>query len=334
MNNGQKPKIVYLGSPDFAVPALAALLQAGYSLPLVITQPDRPKGRKRQLAPTAVKQFAEAAGLKVLAVENVNRPEILAEIQAAEPDLLVVAAFGQLLRPAVWQAAPWGAVNIHASLLPEYRGAAPIQQALIDGREKTGVTLMYIEERLDAGDMLARAECNILPEDNAGTLRERLAALGADLLLENLPKLLAGQLPAEPQNEAQATYAGKITAAHELLDWQAQAEELHNLLRGLTPDTSAYTCYQDGQGWQRLKIWRMEVAEAHGNAAAPGVVFGADKKGLLVAAGEGAVRLLQVQPAGKGRMAAADWWRGRQDLHQAGLCFSKPDNIGNSGKEK
>lgn len=326
MNNGRKPKIVYLGSPDFAVPALAALLQAGYSLPLVITQPDRPKGRKRQLTPTAVKQFAESAGLRVLAVENVNQPEVVAEIAAAEPDLLVVAAFGQLLRPAVWQAAPAGAVNIHASLLPEYRGAAPIQQALMDGHEKTGVTLMYIAERLDAGDMLAKAECDILPDDNAGTLRERLAALGANLLLENLPRLLAGQLKPEPQDEAQATYAGKITSAHELLDWQEHAENLHNLVRALTPDSSAYTCYKDGHGWQRLKIWRMEVAEAWGNAAAAGTVFGMDNNGLLVAAGEGAVRILQVQPAGKGRMAAADWWRGRQDLHKAGLCFGKPED--------
>ena len=322
MNNGRKPKIVYLGSPDFAVPALAALMQAGCSLPLVITQPDRPKGRKSQLTPTAVKQFAENASLRVLAVPNVNQPEVLAEIRAAEPDLLVVAAFGQLLRPAVWQAAPLGAVNIHASLLPEYRGAAPIQQALIDGRKKTGVTLMYIAERLDAGDMLAKAECAILPEDNAGTLRERLAALGADLLLEKLPLLLAGQLAAEPQDETLATYAGKITAAHELLDWQAKAEDLCNLLRGLTPDTSAYTCYKDSHGWQRMKIWQMELAEATGNAATPGTLFDADKGGLLVAAGEGAVRLVQVQPAGKGRMAAVDWWRGRQDLHKAGLCFT------------
>lgn len=321
MNNERSPKIVYLGSPDFAVPALAALLEAGYQLPLVITQPDRPKGRKKQLAPTAVRQFAGQAGLPVLAVADVNQPEVVAKIAAAEPDLLVVAAFGQLLRPAVLQLAPYGAVNIHASLLPEYRGAAPIQQALMDGCEKTGVTLMYIAERLDAGDILAKAECSILPEDNTGALRERLAALGADLLLAKLPELFSGQLEATPQDEALATYAGKITTLHELLNWEQEAETLHNLLRGLTPDTSAYTYYQDEHGWQRLKIWRMEVAESWGNAAAAGTVFGADKDGLLVAAGEGAVRLLEVQPAGRGRMPAVSWWHGHQNLHKKGLRF-------------
>lgn len=326
MHNGREPKIVYLGSPEFAVPALAALLKAGYQLPLVITQPDRPKGRKKQLTPTAVKQFAEEAGLRVLAVADVNQPEVVAEIAAAEPDLLVVAAFGQLLRPAVLQIAPLGAVNIHASLLPEYRGAAPIQQAIFDGCEKTGVTLMYIAERLDAGDILAKAECAILPEDNTGTLRGRLADLGADLLLAKLPQLLTGELAAVPQDEELASYAGKITTAHELLDWEQEAEVLHNLLRGLTPDTSAYTYYKDGADWQRLKIWRMEIVEAWGNAAAPGTVFAADKDGLLVAAGEGALRVLEVQPFGKGRMAAADWWRGRQDLHKKGLRFGADKN--------
>ena len=321
MNNGREPKIVYLGSPDFAVPALSALLHAGYQLPLVITQPDRPKGRKKQLTPTAVKQFAEEAGLKVLAVADVNQPEVVAEIVAVQPDVLVVAAFGQLLRPEVLQIAPLGAVNIHASLLPEYRGAAPIQTALFDGCEKTGVTLMYIAERLDAGDILAQAECEIWPDDNTGTLRERLAKLGADLLLEKMPQLLAGELKAVPQDESKATYAGKITAEHELIDWESEAEALYNQLRGLTPDTSAYTYYRDGAELRRLKIWRMEVAETWGNAATPGTVFLADKDGLLVAAGEGAMLITEVQPFGKGRMSAVDWWRGRQDLQKKGLCF-------------
>lgn len=185
-----------MGSPRFAVPALAALLEAGYDIPLVITQPDRPKGRKKQLAPTAVRQFAEAQGLSVLAVPDVNQPEVLAAVQAAQPELLVVAAFGQLLKEPLLQTAPFGVVNIHGSLLPEYRGAAPIQRAIMDGKTQTGVTIIFVEKRLDAGAMLAKAACDILPEDDLGSLRERLSHTGAKLLLDTLPGLFAGSLAA------------------------------------------------------------------------------------------------------------------------------------------
>lgn len=320
-----KQKIVYLGTPQFAVKPLQALLQAGYTVPLVITQPPKPQGRKGKLTPTPVQCFAEEAGLPYLAVPNVNQPEILAQIEAAQPDLLVVAAFGQLLGDKLLQMAPFGAVNIHTSLLPEYRGAAPAQRALMDGRSKTGVTLMQVVKKLDAGDIIAQAEYEIALEDDCGSLLQSLMTLGADLLLENLPRIFAGGLQTIPQDEALATYAAKITAADELLEWPRQAEELFNQLRGLLPETSAYTWYKEGEAWQRLKIWRMEVAEAWGNAAAPGTVFGADADGLLVAAGEGTLRLQEVQPAGKPRMAAAAWWRGRRDLQKSGLRFTEPE---------
>jgi methionyl-tRNA formyltransferase len=313
-------RIVYLGSPQFAVPPLKALLAAGYDVPLVVTQPDRPKGRKRQLTPTDVKLAAEEVGIRTLAVADVNVPEVVAEIVSAKPDLLVVAAFGQLLKEPLLQAAKLGAINIHGSLLPEYRGASPIQQALIDGRDETGVTIMYIAKKLDAGDMLSSETCRILPDDNTGSLRERLSDMGAALLLKTITEMREGAVKPVPQDEAYATYAGKITAEQERLDWNLSAVSLHNLVRGLTPDTSAYTCYDEQGSEVRFKIWRTELADS-AEKALPGTVVAADKKGLLVACGEGCLRLVNVQPSGKGQMDAAAWWRGRRDLAEVGLRF-------------
>lgn len=321
-DNKHNFRIVYLGSPDFAVPPLLKLLDAGYTVPLVITQPDRPKGRKHQLMPTAVKCAAEANGIKVLATENANQPEIVAEVAAAKPDILVVAAFGQIMRDALVNTAPMGAINIHGSLLPKYRGASPIQQALIDGETETGVTIMYIAPRLDSGDMLAQVSCPILPDDNTGTLREKMSHIGAELLIETIEKMRNGSITPQPQDEALATYAGKITAEQERINWQLPAAALHNLVRGLTPDTSAYTCFAEAADKDaRLKIWQTELADGEATNAAPGQVIAADKKGLLVAAGSGVIRLVTVQPPGKGQMKAADWWRGRRDLQESGLKF-------------
>ena len=320
-------RIVYLGSPQFAVPPLQELLQQGYDIPLVITQPDRPKGRNRRLMPTDVRVAAEDMGLRVLAVENVNKPEVIAEIEAVRPDVLVVTAFGQLLGDKVLGIAPNGAINIHASLLPEYRGASPIHQALIDGRDVTGVSIMMVEKRLDAGAVLAKAECEIRPEDNTGALRERLAEIGAALLPQVLEDMQQGRLQPQVQDEAAATYAGKITADRELLDWSQSAVTLHNLVRGLTPDTSAYTCFYDGDEVRRLKVWKTLPAEADSDAAniAPGTVCRADKRGLWVKTGDGLLGLMIVQPPGKGQMDAAAWWRGRRDLQASGLRFLAVD---------
>lgn len=317
-----KFKIVYLGSPDFAVPPLMKLLDEGYSVPLVITQPDRPRGRKHQLCPTAVKQAALEQGIPVLAVENANAPDVVAQVAAARPDLLVVAAFGQIMREELVGTAPLGAINIHGSLLPKYRGASPIQQALIDGETKTGVTIMYIAPRLDAGDMLGKAEVDILPEENTGTLRERLSLLGADLLVDVVEQLRNGTAKATPQDEALVTYAGKLTAELERVVWGKSAEAIHNLVRGLTPDTSAYTCFAEPgrDESQRLKIWQTALI-TDATDAAPGTVIAADKAGITVATGCGAIKLLTVQPPGKGQMKAADWWRGRRDLQAAGIKF-------------
>lgn len=327
MQNNSGFKVVYLGSPQFAVPPLRMLLQEGYDIPLVITQPDRPKGRSRRLMPTDVKVAAEKLGLRVLPVENVNAPEVLAEIAAVQPDVLVVTAFGQLLGDKLLGIAPNGAINIHASLLPEYRGASPIHQSLIDGRDKTGISIMVVEKRLDAGAVLAQAECAILPEDNTGTLRERLAELGAQMLPKVLADMQQGKLQPQLQDEAAATYAGKITSDRELLDWSQSAKTLHDLVRGLTPDTSAYTCFYDGDAVKRLKVWQTSLVDADVDNAElpPGTVCKADKQGLLVKTGDGLLRLVTVQPPGKGKMEAAAWWRGRRDLQAVGLCFLSGD---------
>lgn len=320
----QNFKIVYFGSPDFAVPPLLRLLDEGYSVPLVITQPDRPKGRKRQLTPTAVRTAAEQQGIRVLAVENANRPEVIAEIAAAKPDLLVVAAFGQLMSEELVHTAPLGAINIHGSLLPEYRGASPIQQALIDGREQTGITIMYIAPRLDAGDILAQQACPILPQDNTGSLRERLSAIGAELLSDTIAKMRAGQISPTPQDETLASYAAKLTAESERLDWQKPAINLHNLVRGLTPDTSAYTFYKEQTTDEplRLKIWQTALTNETARSLAPGMVLSADKEGLLVTTGDGVLKIITVQPAGKGQMNAAAWWRGRRGSADKDFQFS------------
>lgn len=316
-------RIVYFGSPDFAVPPLLALLAAGYDVPLAVTQPDRPKGRRHEPTPTPVRLAAEQAGIKVIAAADANRPEVVAELAELKPDLLVVAAFGQYMREELVQTARFGAINIHGSLLPAYRGAAPIQQALLDGLPETGVTIMYIAPKLDAGDMLAQRRIPIEPEDNTGTLRQKLSQIGAELLLDTLERLRAGEITATPQDEALATYAGKLTAAMERLDWRQPAAELHNLVRALTPDASAYCFYKEAGRAEplRLKIWQTEPAADDAGGAPPGRVIGCDKEGLLVAAGQGVLKLLTVQPAGKNQMNAAAWWRGRRDLQQTGLIF-------------
>ncbi|HIU10606.1 MAG TPA: methionyl-tRNA formyltransferase [Candidatus Avidehalobacter gallistercoris] len=315
-------RIIYFGSPDFAVPPLLALLQAGYDVPLAVTQPDRPKGRKRQLTPTAVRVAAEQAGIRVIASENANQNDVVEEIDALKPDLLVVAAFGQIMHEKLVHTAKMGAINIHGSLLPEYRGASPIQQALLDGRNETGVTIMYIASKLDAGDMLARRSIPIEPSDNTGTLREKLSALGTALLLETIEQMRANKLVITPQDETCATYAGKITADMERLNWQKPAETLHNLVRALTPDASAYCEYAEPGKTERLrlKVWQTQVADLAAEAP-PGTVVACNKEGLLVATGKGALKLITVQPAGKNQMNAAAWWRGRRDFQQTGLIF-------------
>lgn len=306
-----QPKIVFMGTPDFAVPAFKALLDAGYRIVAVVTQPDRPKGRKRILTPPPVKEEAVKAGIPVLQPERLRHPEAVAELAAYQPDLIVTAAYGQILPKAVLDLPRYGCINIHASLLPKYRGGAPIHRAIMNGEKVTGVTIMYMEEGLDTGAMLAQVEVPIGEEDDVGTMFEKLSQAGARLLLRILPDLLAGRLKATPQNDAEATLAPNIRREEERIDWNRPARDVFNHIRGLSPWPVACTSFRG----ENFKIW---AAKPGGplpiHELRPGTIVGATEAGVEVACQDGTVLLTKVQPAGKKPMTAAEFVRGVTDL--------------------
>jgi len=305
---GAPLRIAYAGTPGFAVPALEALLASEHDVAAVFTQPDRPAGRGRRLAAPPVKETAAAAGVPVHQPERLT-PEDLE--RAAGPgglDVLVVVAFGQILPRAVLDCARFGALNVHASLLPRWRGAAPIARALLAGDRRTGVSIMRMEPGLDTGPVLARRDCAIADSDTAASLHDRLAVLGAGLLVEVLADLPARLEAAQPQDESAATYAAKLQRADGRLDWSLTATELARRVRGLQPWPAAWT-ELDGQV---LRIWDAQVVgDCAAPDAAPGTVLCAGRTGIDVATGDGVLRLLTVQPAGKRRMAAADFANAR-----------------------
>lgn len=297
-----RPRIIFMGTPAFAVPSLRAL--AGrYSVAGVVTQPDRPAGRGRQPVASPVKQWAVGAGLPLLQPARLREPAAQEQLTAWAPDLIVVAAFGQLLPPAVLSLPRYGCLNVHASLLPRWRGAAPIAAAIAAGDAETGVTLMLMDAGLDTGPMLAKRAAPIQPADTTAALTERLAELGAALLIDSLPDYLAGALPAEPQPPGLATYAPQLRKEAGRLDFARPAAELERQLRAVTPWPGAYTLWQD----QPLKILAVRVLDE--TPAPAGTVFAASD-GPAVACGFGAVALDLVQPAGKKPMAGPDFIRG------------------------
>ena len=294
-------RLIFAGTPDFAVPALQALIDAGRAPIAVYTQPDRPAGRGRQLRASPVKVCARAAGIPVHQPVSLRDPAVWAKLTATAPDLLVVAAYGLILPPAVLAIPRLGCVNIHASLLPRWRGAAPIQRALLAGDDETGICLMRMEAGLDTGPVLARAACPIPRGTTGGELHDRLAALGADTLRAALPDLLAGRLIAEAQNDALATYAPKLDKAEADLDWTRPALELERRVLAFNPYPIART-WLDGQP---LRVWRAR-AERESVTAAPGTVLREDSAGIVVAAGSGVLWLTEVQlPGGRPLPAAA-----------------------------
>ncbi len=288
-------RLIFAGTPDFAVPALQALIDAGHAPVAVYTQPDRPAGRGRQLRASPVKICARAAGIPVHQPGSLRDPAVWAELVAMAPDLLVVAAYGLILPPAVLAIPRLGCVNIHASLLPRWRGAAPIQRALLAGDGETGVCLMSMEAGLDTGPVLARAACPILRGTTGGELHDRLAALGAETLQTALADLLASRLGAEPQNDTLATYAPKLDKAEAELDWTQSALELERRVLAFNPHPVART-WLDGRP---LRVWRAR-AEQESAAVAPGTVLREDPAGIVVAAGSGVLCLTEVQlPGGR-----------------------------------
>lgn len=300
------PRVVFMGSPAFAVPALEALAGA-YAVVGVVTQPDRPAGRGSRLRPPAVKVAAERLGLPVFQPEKISAPDALGQLRAWKPDLIVVAAFGQILPPAVLNLPPYGCLNLHASLLPRWRGASPIAAAILAGDPVTGVTVMVMDEGVDTGPILAQREEPILPDDTTGSLTERLARLAADLLMETLSLYLTGAIQPRPQPEEGVTYCRPLKKADGRLDWTRPAEELERQVRAVQPWPGAYTFWED----RLLKVLRAAVIPEDRAGELPGRVVSVGD-GAAVVTGRGLLRLLEVQLAGRNPLPIDAFLRGQR----------------------
>lgn len=300
-------KIVFAGTPEFAVPSLRALLASPHSVVAVYTQPDRPAGRGRKLRASPVKELALEHGIPVEQPSTLKTVEHQATLAGYAPDLMVVVAYGLILPQAVLDLPRQGCVNVHASLLPRWRGAAPIQRAILAGDAETGVTLMRMEAGLDTGPMLAKVRCPIGPADTAADLHDRLAVLGGELLGANLEALLTGTLRGESQDGAQATYAAKLDKAEADLDWSRPAAELLRRINAFNP----WPVAQSGFRGQPLRIWRAAVVPGHG---APGAIVHAGREGVDVACGADCLRLLEVQLPGGRRISGADFSNSQSPL--------------------
>jgi methionyl-tRNA formyltransferase len=298
-------RVIFMGSPAFAVPSLTRLLRDGHTPALVVTQPDRPAGRGRALRPPPVKLAAEQHRLSLLQPEKLNDPSVLTALAEARPDVIVVVAFGQFLPRAVRELPPLGCLNVHASLLPKYRGAAPINWALIAGETETGVTIMRVEEGMDTGAMLFQRRVAIAPEDDAGSLHDRLADLGASALADALSILARGEAVWKPQDDAAATQAPKIRDEDCRMVLLGDPRPLVNRVRGLSPVPGAYLPWNG----QRLRVLRAESRPA---AGPPGVILCIEDSALVCGTGAGALALCEVQPEGRRRMTGAEFARGQR----------------------
>ena len=301
-------RIMFMGTPDFAAVILRALHEAGEEVCCAVTQPDRPKGRKMQLTPSPVKVYAESAGIPVLQPATLRDGAFLGELGQWQPELIVVAAYAKILPSYVLEHPRFGCVNAHASLLPAYRGAAPIQRALMNGDTESGVTAMRMAEGLDTGDMLLRERVPILPEDDFGTLHDRLAAAGARVILRTLDAIRDGTLTPEPQDGSLATYAAKITREDETLNFAEEPEAVRNRIRALSPAPLAACRLPDGR---QLKVAAARILPGAANAL-PGTVVSLTDGVIAVSCAGGIVGLTEVQPEGKKRMPAAAFINGRR----------------------
>ena len=296
-------KLIFMGTPDFAATVLEGLLDdANYDVLAVVTQPDRALGRKKEIKMTPVKEVALAHNLPVYQPEKMSGSDEMAELMTLGADGIVTAAFGQFLPTKLLDSVDF-AVNVHASLLPKYRGGAPIHYAIINGDKEAGVTIMEMVKKMDAGDMIAKASTPITDEDNVGTMFEKLAVIGRDLLLKTLPDYISGNIKPELQDESKATFSPNITSEEERIDWNKSAREVFNHIRGLYPWPVAHTLL-DGK---RFKIYEASLAEGQGQ---PGQIIEKGKNTLVVATGDGAISLKTVQPAGKPRMSVVDFLNG------------------------
>jgi methionyl-tRNA formyltransferase len=299
-------RVVFMGTPEFAVPCLDTLLKEGHQVLGVVTQPDRPKGRGQQLTFSPVKEAALAAGLPVIQPVKVREPQFLAQLQDLAPEVIVVVAFGQLLPGEILDLPPFGCINVHASLLPKYRGAAPLHWSVINGEKVTGITTMYMDRGLDTGDMLLKAELEIRPEDSVGIVHDKLSVIGAELLAETLRGLSEGKLARIQQDHSEFTYAPMLKRQDECIDWSIDGEKVVNLIRGMNPWPGAYTTHKT----KIIKVWQAQSVSSQSDYQ-PGQVIEVDKnKGFIVQTGQGQVMIQEVQPQGGKRMAAAAFARG------------------------
>ena len=301
-------KILFMGTPDFALPTLKALHASGEDMVGVVTQPDKPRGRGHIMTPPPIKVYAEQAGIPVFQPATLKNGAFDEQLKALDPDLIVVVAYGKMLPLSVLDYPKYGCINVHGSLLPLLRGAAPMQRAIIDGHKVTGITTMYMGEGIDTGDMLLKREIPIEDDDNFETIHDKLAELGASTMIDTLKSLKAGTLVRIPQEHEKATYAAKIEKADCLLNFTLSARDLHNLIRGLSPFPLSFTHTPDGK---MLKVVAAKVCKTEGQLAPYGTVLSVDD-GIEVACGKGSLLLLRVTPEGKGQMPAADFVRGRK----------------------
>ena len=299
-------KIVFAGTPDFAVPTLQALLDSEHQICGVYTQPDRPAGRGRKLTASPVKALAVSANLPVFQPENFKQVGALEELAALKPDLIVVIAYGLILPQAVLDIPKFGSINVHGSLLPRWRGAAPIHRAVMAGDDKTGITIMKVVKKLDAGDMLYKIECPINADSTSSELHDQLAEIGAQGLIQVVNQIEQGTLIAEPQDEALVTYAHKLEKNEAMLDWQKSAQELDRQVRGLNAWPVAQTLYKG----EVLRVWRSEVID--GESDLPAGTISCQQHALDVATGNGILRLLEVQSPGGKRIAGKDFLNAHQ----------------------
>lgn len=309
-------RIIFMGTPEFACPTLRTLIDRGEQVVAVITQPDRPKGRGQQTLPPPVKVLAEEHGIPVYQPVKVRLPESIEQIRALEPDLIVVIAFGQILPKALLDIPKHGCINVHASLLPRYRGAAPLNWCIINGENETGVTTMMMDVGLDTGDMLLKRATPIDPDEDTQSLHDRMSLMGAELLGETLDRLAAGELTPEKQDDSLTCYAPIMKKEDGLIDWTRSAQQIKNQVRGMTPWPGAYSSLDD----KLLKVFRVQTAAGSGE---PGQVLSAGRDGIEVACGEGSLLIRELQLEGKKRLPAGDFLAGFK--LQPGATLGKKD---------
>lgn len=316
MSTSSALKIVYMGTPDFAVAPLKALVENGYDVKLVVAQPDKPNGRGKKLRPGAVKKAAEEAGLEIAQPAKIRgNSEFLDQIKNIAPDIIIVAAYGKILPPELLEIPPLGCVNIHGSLLPKYRGAAPVQRCIMEGDETTGVTIMQMAEGMDTGDIIAVASEETAGK-NSGELLDELSVLGAELMISVLPSIADGTAERVPQNDEEATYASMLEKSEGMLDFSSSAAALERKIRGFAPNPGAFTELEG----ERMKVWRAEVEEYRGSEQ-PGTVIEAGKDGIKAVCGEGLLVITEIQMPGKRAMNVSDYLRGHSI--EAGIILGR-----------